>query len=222
MAYQVLLGGMLFPVAPQKIEVKIPSGNETIELIDGSQMNILKIPELSDISFSVELPGMAGRSYAVYENGFQPPGYYLEKLEQMVLNREAMQLQIVRMLPNGTSLHNNKLDVSIEDYTVTDDAKEGVDTTLKLSLKQYTQKNTYTTSLTAALDGSMIMSVQRQRTTPMSASVMQTAVVTALAGDTLWSIAKRYLGDGSKFSQLAALNGVSNSSVTAGQIIKLR
>lgn len=222
MAYQILLGGVLFPVAPQKIEVKIPSGNETIELIDGSQMSILKTPELSVISFSVELPGTAGRSYAVYENGFRSPGYYLQKLEQIVLGGETVLFQVVRALPNGASLYNTALLVSIEDYTVTDDVKEGVDTTLKLSLKQYTQKDIYTASLTAALDGSMIMSVQRQRTVPMSVSMMQTAAVTALAGDTLWSIAKRYLGDGSKFSQLAALNEVSNSGVTAGQSIKLR
>lgn len=222
MAYQVLLGGMLFPVAPQKIEVKIPSGNETIELIDGSQMNILKIPELSDISFSVELPGMAGRSYAVYENGFQPPGYYLKRLQQMVLAREAVQLRIVRALPNGTSLHNDKLDVSIEDYAITDDTKEGFDTTLKLSLKKHTQRSTYTASLTAALDGSMIMSVQKQRPVPVSAPVLTATTVTVLAGDTLWSIAKRYLGDGAKFRELAALNGIANRDVTAGQCIQVR
>ena len=112
--------------------------------------------------------------------------------------------------------------VSIEDYTITDNAKEGFDTILKLSLKQYTQKNTYTASLKAALDGSTAVSVQRQRTIPPSTPVLQTSMITAMAGQTLWTIAKKYLGDGSKYKDLAAMNGISNSGVKPGQTIKVR
>ncbi len=222
MAYQILLGGMLFPVAPEKIDVKIQSNNTTISLIDGAQMNILKTPKLSDISFSVELPGQPGRSYAVYENSFQPPGYFLQKLEQMALAKQPVLFQVVRVLPDGFSLHNTAVRVSIEDYTITDNAKEGFDTILKLSLKQYTQKNTYTASLKAALDGSTAVSVQRQRTIPPSTPVLQTSMITAMAGQTLWTIAKKYLGDGSKYKDLAAMNGISNSGVKPGQTIKVR
>ena len=41
-------------------------------------------------------------------------------------------------------------------------------------------------------------------------------------GDNLWNIAKKELGDGSKFGELAKKNGISNPSlIYPGQVIKL-
>lgn len=45
---------------------------------------------------------------------------------------------------------------------------------------------------------------------------------TVKKGDTLWGIAKTYLGDGSKYTQLAAINNISNPNrIYVGQVIKL-
>lgn len=46
--------------------------------------------------------------------------------------------------------------------------------------------------------------------------------VTVVKGDTLWGIAKTYLGSGNKYQQLATLNGISNPNrIYVGQIIKI-
>lgn len=46
--------------------------------------------------------------------------------------------------------------------------------------------------------------------------------VTVQRGDTLWGIASKYLGSGTKYPQLATLNGISNPSrIYVGQIVKL-
>ena len=46
--------------------------------------------------------------------------------------------------------------------------------------------------------------------------------VTVEKGDTLWGIASAYLGSGSKYTQLAAINGISNPKlIHVGQIIRL-
>lgn len=46
--------------------------------------------------------------------------------------------------------------------------------------------------------------------------------VTVQKGDTLWAIAKTYLGSGTKYQQLASINGISNPNrIYVGQIIKL-
>lgn len=45
---------------------------------------------------------------------------------------------------------------------------------------------------------------------------------TVVKGDTLWSIAAKYLGDGNKYKQLAAINNISNPNLLyVGQVIKL-
>lgn len=45
---------------------------------------------------------------------------------------------------------------------------------------------------------------------------------TVVKGDTLWGIAEKYLGSGSKYKQLAAINNISNPDlIYVGQVIKL-
>lgn len=222
MAYQVILNGMLLPVAPQKIEVKIKSKSETVTLIDGAEMDILKAPGLSEISFTAELPAFAGRSYAVYENGFQRPGYYLQELERLATAKEAVSLVIVRLLPDGSSLHNTKTLVSLGDYTVTDDAGDGFDTSVKLNFRQYEQKAVYTASLEATPDGGVQVEATKKRPVALGAPVLAAGIVAVSAGGTLWEIAKKYLGDGSRWKELAERNGLSENVVTEDRNIVVR
>jgi peptidoglycan hydrolase-like protein with peptidoglycan-binding domain len=43
------------------------------------------------------------------------------------------------------------------------------------------------------------------------------------AGDSLWAIAEKYLGDGSKYKELAELNGIENpEEINVGQVIKFK
>ena len=222
MAYQVILNGMLLPVAPQKIEVKIKSKSETVTLIDGAEMDILKAPGLSEISFSAELPALPGRSYAVYENGFLPPGYYLQELERLAAGREAFPLILVRLLPDGTSLHNTKTLVSLGDYTITDDAGDGFDTSVKLSLRQYEQKTTYTARLTPTPDGGTRVEATKDRPVAPGAAVLTATVAAVAAGGTLWAAARQYLGDGARWKELAARNGLTGNVVDRDQNITVR
>ena len=222
MAYQVNVGGVLLPVAPDKIDVKVKSKNETVTLIDGAEMDILKTPGLAEISFTAELPGMPGREYAVYEHGYQPPGYYLKELERLATGKQPFALIVARALPDGRSLHNTSAIVSMGDYTITDDAKAGFDTAVKLVFRQYDQKVTYTASMSAALDGTTKVSATRQRVVPPNASVLTTTIVTVAAGTTLWAVAKKYLGDGSRWKELAKHNGLSGNEITEDGKIAVR
>ena len=46
--------------------------------------------------------------------------------------------------------------------------------------------------------------------------------VTVQKGDTLWGIARDYLGSGTKYQQLASLNGISSPYIIyVGQVIRL-
>ena len=48
--YEMRIGGVLFPVTPGKISYRINSKNETITLINGGEVNIIRTPGLTEIT----------------------------------------------------------------------------------------------------------------------------------------------------------------------------
>ena len=44
---------------------------------------------------------------------------------------------------------------------------------------------------------------------------------TVKAGDTLWDIAQTQLGNGSRYKEITALNGLTNNIIQPGQIFKI-
>ena len=54
--YQVFLGKVLLPIAPSKIEISSASRNEVIDLINGSQVSIIKQSALQVVNLDFELP----------------------------------------------------------------------------------------------------------------------------------------------------------------------
>ena len=49
--YKFYFDKLLLPVAPPKLELKINNNNETVDLANNSQVNLLKDPGLTDITF---------------------------------------------------------------------------------------------------------------------------------------------------------------------------
>ena len=47
------------------------------------------------------------------------------------------------------------------------------------------------------------------------------SMYTVKAGDTLWDIAQTQLGNGSRYKEITALNGLTNNIIQPGQILKL-
>lgn len=54
--YHFYLDGLLLPVAPEKLTLEIRNRNKTMELIDGSEINLLKDAGLTEIKFRALLP----------------------------------------------------------------------------------------------------------------------------------------------------------------------
>ena len=56
MAYHVYLGDTEIPIPPEKIDLKISGNNKTLTLINDGEINILKNPGLTELSFEILLP----------------------------------------------------------------------------------------------------------------------------------------------------------------------
>ena len=58
--------------------------------------------------------------------------------------------------------------------------------------------------------------------TAMEKNPAAPAVYTVQRGDTLWAIAKRFLGDGSRYAEIAASNGIRNPNlIYPGQTLRI-
>ncbi len=225
--YNFLIDNVQFPIAPAELSTKINGRNETIVLMNEGEVNIIKRTGLTDIEFEVLLPNVK-YPFAVYPNGFQPATFYLQKLKELMQGEKPFPFIVNRMLPNGNLLFDTDMIVSLENYEISESAEEGFDVNVKIELKQYqdygNKKVTLKTSTkpkngvgTTKTASKAVVEQKRPTTgkvTPKTHTVKQ--------GETLWAIAKKYLGDGSKCTELAKINNISNPNmIKAGQVIKL-
>ena len=147
--YDVYLDKCLLPVTPSKIQMKINNANTTVTLINEGEINVLKKPGLTDIDFECDIPQVR-QPYAVYPSGFKSATYFLNYFEQLKTNKKPFQFIVCRRFPNGKSLFNTNIKVTLEEYQITEDAKEGFDLTVKVKLKQYKDYGTKTVNITVA------------------------------------------------------------------------
>ena len=215
--YQVYLDDMMFPVAPSKIEWKYNGENETFSLINQGEITVIRPLQLTDFSFQALLPHQR-YPFAHYPNGnFLPESYYLQRLKEMMEARKPVEFMILR--PGRT--YDNKLEkVTLENYTVQENAEDGQDIVVDIQLRQYQDYGTVTYYPGAGGSGQ----VQTERsdgehTVPSEEQPLQ---YTVQSGDSLWTICQRQYGDGSKCWDIAQRNGISNPNVIyAGQVIVL-
>jgi hypothetical protein len=144
--YDFYLGKCLLPVTPQKLQLKINNANKTITLINEGEINILKTAKLTDIEFECDIPQIQ-YPYAVYKSGFKGAAYFLEYFESLKTSKAPFQFIVSRTLPNGKVLFSTNIKVSMEDYTLVEQASNGFDVTVKIKLKQWRNYGTKTVNI---------------------------------------------------------------------------
>lgn len=149
MAYHIYIGRMLLPIAPSKLQMKINGQNKTLNLINDGEINILKKAALTDVDFDALLP-QTKYPFASYKDGFQRAEYFLDELERMKQSTDSVQFIVVRTLPSGQMLFNTNMKVSVEDYKILEDVKNGFDVSVSISLKQFKPYGTKTCNVTFA------------------------------------------------------------------------
>lgn len=224
MAYLFYLGDTLLPVTPSNLSISIKNQNKTLNLINDSEINILKQAGLTEISFSALLPN-ANYPFAVYNDGFQNANFYLDKLEELKVNQVPFQFIVTRELPSQTALFSTNIKVSIESYDITEDVKNGFDIIVKISLKQYQDYGTKVCTVeTDTSSAETNISVEEVRETTTSPTPVTTQTYTVIKGDSLWKIAKYFYGNGNKYKDLLSANSniISNANlIYPGQVLTI-
>ena len=163
MGYDVYLGNCLLPVPPEKITTKVNGNNKTITLINDGEINILKKAGLTDIDFTVEIP-QSKYPYAVYKDGFREAGYFFDIFENLKNSLKPFQFIVCRRMPSGRKLLSTNIKVSLEDYKITESAKNGFDFEVQFKLKQYRDYGTKQINVQLA-SGKPRVSVEPKRET---------------------------------------------------------
>lgn len=206
MSYEFWLDDTQLPVAPSKLTVKIKGNNKTITLINEGEINLLKMPGLIDISFSALLPNVS-QPWARYYGASS----FLDKLERLMTTKneqgklQPFQFKVIRAFPDGRGLFGNDVTVALESYNIADDYKQGFDTTVDITLRQYRE---YGTKIIDIKPPSAVQPNATATTEPprIAENAPGGNTHTVVRGDTLWGIAKKYLGDGSRYPEIYEAN----------------
>lgn len=221
--YDVYLKNCLLPVTPDKIQIKINNNNKTVNLINEGEINILKRAGLTDIEFECEIPQVK-HPYAVYKSGFKNAGYFMDIFEELKTSQKPFQFLVCRRLPVGKRLLNTNIKVSLEDYKITEEAKNGFDFKVKFSLKQWKDYGTKTVNITIA-ESKPKASAEPARETNNSPAPAAAQSYTVVKGDCLYNIAKKFYGNGSKYTVIYSANqgviGGNPNLIYPGQVLTI-
>lgn len=199
--YSFFIDGMELPIAPQKLTVKIKGNNKTLTLINEGDINFLRAPGLTEITFDAVLPMLGQYSFA---NGYRRPDSYLNKLESLMTGKEPFRFLVSRVSPSGRLLYDTNMKVSLENYTVTEDATKGPDVTVSITLKQYISYSTKTVTVVKPKPKKKPVVQQKKKRETSSAPKVKT--YTVKSGDCLWNIAKKYYGNGAQYTKIYNAN----------------
>ncbi len=147
--YDFYLRDCLLPIAPEKLTLKISNENDTIKLINEGEVNILKDPGLTEIEFDCVIPQVR-YPFAVYKSGFLGAAFFLEFFEKLKTEKKPFQFIVSRVMPNGGALFSTNIKAAMEDYKITEQAKDGFDIKVKIKLKQYREHGAKIVSIKTA------------------------------------------------------------------------
>lgn len=237
-----------FPLAPSQFKTKVGNKNKTVELVSVGEVNIIKNIGLRDFSFKLLLPKddtlITGYKNYVDDNGdviykseyfkmvYHEPIWYLNRLRELKADSKPFFLVIIRQLIDSYNndgsinykyLFGGNLKVTLEDYTVEENAGEEGDYWVDIKLKEYRQVGVIKKiDETGECNDVGVIQATEKKQREQIGNIPLTYTVKS-EDETLWTIAKKFFDDGSKWNELAKRNSIQNpNSLEVGRIIYLR
>lgn len=225
MSYYFFIGTTMLPVPPPKMNIKIKNKNKTINLINEGEVNLIKTAGLTEISFDARLPNnsypfanydtslassltsslsskLMGKSFS-----FKKADYFLSNFETAKKKQTPLRLIISRMSPSFVMLWDTNMLVTLEEYSINEDAGEGFDLIVPLRFKQYRPYGTKECEVTTDENGVQHISVKETRpaydkTVPNAYKIRNE--------QSMWEVCKRMSGGSLDWREVMQKNSITN------------
>lgn len=236
MAYYFFIDDVMLPVPPPKMSISIKNKNKTVSLINEGEINIIKTPGLTEVSFEVLLPNQyysfadystslkdsvidsLTRKFLGFSYSFKKAEYYLEKIEKLKTENKSFRLIITRMTPKFKMLFDTNLLVTLEDYSIREDAREGFDVMVALKFKQYRPYATKELEVTTDKNGKKTAKIKEVRPTDKEVP----GVYKIRNEKSIWEACKMLSGGKLDWRSVANLNNMLNPvKIEKGDLLKL-
>jgi len=243
MAYGIWLSynnqqeGFQLPVNPSSIEMSDGSKGQTYDIVELGEINVIKNPKLTTYRFSSIFPSPNARMY--YEGDRYVDPLASAPILTSVQTDAASRIKVktnpyvdyitrwmatkrpIRFVFTGDTFDLN-VAASIEAFDWKEVAGSSGDIEYSLTLKKYVFYAARRVIVKAAASGG---GKQLTKGASPRADEREKPKTYALrAGDTLWKVAKRVLGNGDRWREIQKLNGLTDAqlkTLAIGKVLKL-
>lgn len=210
--YRIYINDVLMPVTPESIITEVNGKNEIVELIDGSDYNIIKPTELTSVSMTLLIPARE----TGYTSDWHPQQFYLDLFEKLKTDKNAVTFpfMIIRSetQPSLSDTYFEK--ATLENYSVKESSDYGVgDLAIDLEIKKFVDIEHGEIKEEPGKNGGISYSVSAPKPTAESYREARKRVDEEEAdrtivrkNETLYHIAARVLGDGERYDELKKYN----------------
>ena len=199
-----------FPVHPEKIDVKMPGKNTSVDISGLGEITIMQDRPAVTITFSCFFP--AARFPGIQVENLTPPSQLAQKIWDWKNSKKP-----VHFLVTGTGFN---MTCTIEDYSCNEQGGDVGTLYYSLTLKEYREVSARQVKVEVTTRKAPLPSSSNTRTD----NRVQAKTHTVVPGDNLWNIAKAYLGSGSRYTEIYNLNRdkIKNPNlIYPGQVLKL-
>lgn len=189
---------LTFPITPGELDIKIGSNNKVITLINEGDINVLKSPSLTEIEFEARFP-MRKYPYSRNVSKFET---YFDKFQELKEDKKSFRFVVARMTPSGKRLWDTNILVALEDFSINENADEGDDVLITFQLKQYKEYGVKVLPKSKVKTSTSTSKKPR----PKGNNAPKSETYTVKSGDCLWNIAKKYYGNGAKYTVIYNAN----------------
>lgn len=206
---------IILPINPEMLKMSEKSKNKENTVLNLGDVNIPDVRGLNEIKFDSFFPNTWAYYCSVPQNDLKSPISYVNTIMDFKNSKRPVRLVFTGNMQAILKANNNTSGLFlIEDMEWEIKAAEENDIYYSIKLKQYrnyepkkvtVKKQVSTTKPTSIVVGKTVLRPGEPKLPDRNYLVRP--------GDNLWNIAKKYYGDGSKYTLIAKANGINTPSL---------
>jgi len=213
-----------FPLNPSSIEIDEPGQGQTYDVVGFGEINVIKDRRLPTYSFSGLFPAQRYPFLSLFDGlldeekkaevELYKPEYYIKLIGKWMNSKKPVRLAI------ASDSYKINTAASIESFEWQEVAGGSGDIEYSIELKKYRFYAARKIEQVTNGNGK----VQKVSTPVRPNEKQQSKTYKLVAGDTLWKVAQKQLGNGTRWQEIQKLNGISDAEITrlqVGRVLKL-